>query len=122
MKSIATTRKQTRHPGRNGGVRYALYARTAAGGREAVDVQLAALRAAVADRADGRVVREHADVNVPAESGPGLAALLRDLSDGSADTVLATDIARLTRSSRHLAGILAAVKRSGACLLITEAA
>jgi DNA invertase Pin-like site-specific DNA recombinase len=113
MKSIEATRDQARHPTRDG-VRYALYARTAAGGREAVDAQLAALRAAVAERADGRVAREHVDVNVAAGSGAGLAALLHDLSDGSADAVLVTDLARLSRSSPRLADLLAAVELSGA--------
>jgi len=116
MKTIATTSDLACRPRRDG-VRYALYARTAAGGRATADAQLASLRTAIAERADGQVVCEHADVNVPAGSGPGLAALLRALSDGSTDAVMVTDLARLTRSSGHLSGILAAVERSGARLV-----
>ena len=117
MKTIATTREQARHSARGRRVRYVLYARTAAGGRATADAQLAALRAAVAERADGRVMCEHADVNGRAGSGPGLAALLRALSEGRADAVLVTDVTRLTRSSRHLSDILAAVERCGARLV-----
>jgi DNA invertase Pin-like site-specific DNA recombinase len=103
-------------------VRYALYARTATGGREPVDAQLAALRSAVARRADGDVVREHADIDVPSGTGPGLAALLREIGAGDADVVFVTDVARLARSPARLAGILAAIERSGARLLTTTEA
>jgi DNA invertase Pin-like site-specific DNA recombinase len=96
--------------------------RSPSGGRAAVDAQLAALRAVVAQRADGRVVREHADVDVPAGTGPGLAGLLRDLAAGSADAVLVTDLARLARSPSRLATVLAAVERSGARILTTTEA
>ena len=117
MKTIATTSDLACRPRRAGGTRYALYVRTAAGGRATADAQLAALRAAVAARADSRVVREHADVNVPAGSGPGLAALLRNLSGGGTDAVMVTDLARLARSASRLAGIVAAVERNGVRLV-----
>jgi DNA invertase Pin-like site-specific DNA recombinase len=107
---------------RRNGARYILYARTAAGGRAAVDAQLAALRAVVVQRADGRVVQEHADVDVPAGAGLGLAALLHDLAAGGADAVLVTDLARLARSPSRLATVLAAVEQSGARLLTTTEA
>lgn len=68
-------------------------------------------------------MREHADVDVPAGTGPGLTALLRDLAAGGADVVLVTDLARLARAPGSLRDILAAVERSGARLLtMTEAA
>jgi DNA invertase Pin-like site-specific DNA recombinase len=105
------------------GARYILYARTAAGGRAAVDAQLAALRAVVAQRADGRVVQEHADVDVPAGTGPGLAALLHDLAAGGADMVMETDVARLARAPGRLREVLTAIERAGARhVTATEAA
>lgn len=103
-------------------VRYALYARTATGGRAPVDAQLVALRAAVARRADGHVVREHLDVDVPAGTGPGLEALLHDLATGCADAVIATDVARLARAPGRLRDVLAVIERSGARLVTTTEA
>lgn len=123
MKTTKTTSDLAHRRRRHGGVRYVLYARTATGGRAAVDAQLAALRVAVAGRADGRVVGELADVDVAAGTGQGLEALLRDLAAGRADAVMVTDIARLARSPGRLRDILAAVERNGARLCTaTEAA
>lgn len=122
MKTTRTPRGPARNRRRHNGTRYVLYARTATGGRPAVDAQLAALRAVVAQHADGRIVREHVDVDVPAGTGTGLAALLRDLAAGGADAVLVTDIARLARSPGRLRDVLAAIERSGADLCTTTEA
>ena len=98
------------------GVRYAVYARTAAGGSAGADAQVAALRDAVARRGDGPVVSEHRDVNLSGigAPGPGLVALLAEVARGSIDVVMVTGIERLGRSERRLREILASIERAGA--------
>ncbi len=99
--------------------RYAIYARTAAGGREQIDAQAGAARKAIATgrRAGCASVRVYADLNVaggPGGPGPALAALLDDTAAGLLDVVVVTDVARLSRSAVRLREILAAFEHGGA--------
>ncbi len=99
-------------------VRYAIYARTAAGGPEQIEAQVRAARKAIArDRRTGGAVREYSDVNVAGGLDgqvPGLAALLLDAASGLLDVVLVTDVGRLSRSAALLREILAALEVAGA--------
>ena len=102
-------------------VRFGLYARTAAGGPIAVEAQVQALRAAVAQRGGCTVVVER-DVNVSGAGGPGpgLAALLRVAAAGRIDVILVEGLDRLSRSPRTLARVLASIRAAGASVLIAE--
>ena len=102
-------------------VRFGLYARTAAGGPIAVEAQVQALRAAVAQRGEGSVVVER-DVNVSGAGGPGpgLAELLRAAAAGRVDVIVVASIDRLSRSPRTLDRILGSVRRAGASVLVPE--
>lgn len=102
-------------------VRYAIYARTAAGGPEQIEAQVRAARKAISRRLrTGGAVRQYSDVN--AAGGPdgplaGLAALLHDAASGLLDIVLVTDVTRLSRSAARLREILAALDAAGARLV-----
>ena len=102
-------------------VRYALYARTAAGGDTAADAQVTALRAAVARRGGATVAVER-DVNVSGAGrpGPGLTALLDAAATGQVDAIVVAGLDRISRSARTLGEVLGAIRRAGVWVLVPE--
>jgi DNA invertase Pin-like site-specific DNA recombinase len=97
-------------------IRYGIYARTATGGTSEVERQIVASRAAIARRGGGTIVTEQCDINVSGTGalGPGLVGLLREVVGGTVDSVVVTDLDRLSRSSAVLARILSVFERAGA--------
>ena len=102
--------------------RYAIYARTAAGGPGAAGAQVAAIHATIAARGDTEVVTVHRDIGASGigAPGPGLTAMLHDLAAGGIDAVAVTDITRLGRCHTRLADMLAVIERAGARLVCIE--
>jgi len=102
-------------------IRYAVYARTAAGGPAAAERQITSARAAVAERGDGVIVHEYRDVNVSGSGGPGpgLASLLGAISSGEIDVVVVTGLGRLGRSVVGLNMVLNSIERGSAHVITT---
>lgn len=102
--------------------RYAIYVRTAAGGDDGADKQLAALRAVIAARGDGKIVCEYVDTNVSGAGGPGpqLQALIEELPARAVNVVVVTGLGRLSRTQRTLTDVLAAIRERGARILAVE--
>lgn len=99
--------------------RYAIYARTAAGGPDEIAAQVQAARATIAleHSRENAAIEEYIDQNVAAGPGvpaPGLTALLRGAVAGRFDFVLVKDLARLSRSAARLHEIRSAIERGGA--------
>ena len=77
--------------------RTAIYVRVSTVHADAAEVQRARLRAAVSGRG-GIIVAEYEDRGHAGGRGPGFQALLRDTVDKRFDSVLVTDLSRLSRS------------------------
>jgi DNA invertase Pin-like site-specific DNA recombinase len=99
-------------------VRYAIYARTAAGGPEEIASQVQAARATIVleHSRENAAIEEHIDLNLAAGHGvpaPGLTALLRGAVAGRFEIVVVKDLARLSRSSARLSEIRSAIEGGG---------
>lgn len=99
---------------------YAIYARTAAGGRAAVNKQVRAAKDFLARRfragRRARPVKVYRDINSSGNNPPGprLAALLADLAAGKIDFVVTADVVRLGRSEDRRDSVMASIERAGA--------
>ena len=98
--------------------RTAVYARTAAGGPEALDAQVDQARALVRDVP----VVVYRDMNVPGfdTATPALAELLSDMEGGQVDEVIARDWTRFGRSLSQVERVRAVARSSGCRLRLVE--
>jgi DNA invertase Pin-like site-specific DNA recombinase len=106
--------------------RYAIYARTAAGGLEQIEAQVETATATIAHDGDGEgiVIKEYVDMDVAGAgagaSGPGLSALLRDAAAGLFDVLVITDLDRLSRSATRAHQILGAIEARGTRVILAN--